>query len=98
MIEKSVLRRFLPTNAEEHCQSKFCLSKEAGDRHNCSLQCQALGLEKAKAVLFASTIPGFPGGIRWCQSNEKKTKAWRKRLEMVFVTDASEPLDFGHKT
>lgn len=68
------------------------------ETNNCSLQCRALGLEKAGAVLFASTIPEFPEGICWCQSNEKKTKAGRKRLEMVFVTDASEPLDSGHKT
>lgn len=72
-IQKSVLDAFCPPMPRNTAKANSVYPKKK-ETNNCSLQCQALGLEKARAVSIASTIPAFPGGICWCQSNKKKIK------------------------
>lgn len=72
-IQKSVLDAFCPPMLRNTAKANSVYPKKK-ETNNCSLQCQALGLEKAGAVSIASTIPAFPGGICWCQSNKKKIK------------------------
>lgn len=83
-------RCFLATGADEQCQGKFSLSKEAGDTHGCSLQCQAVGLGKDGAVLFESTV--FQRESAGVKAMRRKQRCGEERLEVGFVTDS------GHQT